>query len=232
MKKLLFFAICLLVAGAVNAQGYYYGPGYNGPPRRIVRRPPPRRQSDNFYTVRVGITGGLNVSNTISNYSGSSTGTIAAFNAGLTLDIPLVYPVSFEPEVLISQKGYTGTDYAADGSSVGNFTQRANFIDVPLLLKFHLGPIVNFVLGPQISFPISTTYTFDNGIGATDQQKYNNTADRTLVGGVAGIGFDLSRNVELRARYTYDFNGSDENAANGNAEFRYQVFQVGLGFKF
>ena len=230
MKKLLFFAICLLVAGAVNAQGYYYGPGYYGP-RRVVRRPPPRRRADNFYTVRVGITGGLNLSNTVNNYTGYNTGTIAAFNAGLTLDIPLVYPVSFAPEVLFSQKGYSSNTVADDGT-VGNYTQRANFIDVPLLLKFHLGPIVNFALGPQISFPISTTYTFDDGVDATDREKYNTTADKTLVGGVVGIGFDLSRNVELRARYTYDFNGSDENAAIGDPQFRYQVFQVGLGIKF
>jgi|GEM_PF-4126046 len=51
MKKIIFFAICLLVAGSVSAQGYYYGP------RKVVRRPAPRQ--NDFYKVRLGITGGV-----------------------------------------------------------------------------------------------------------------------------------------------------------------------------
>src|ERR1700710_412491 len=137
MKKLLFlFAICLLAVGSVSAQGYYYGPQ-----RRVVRRPPPRRNNgDDFYKVRVGIAGGLSLANTVSAYNDNyNTGTIAAFHVGLTLDIPIMYPLSFAPEVLFSQKGFsTQTVDNTTGNNV-NFTQRANFIDVPLLAKFRLG---------------------------------------------------------------------------------------------
>jgi hypothetical protein len=220
MKKNIFFAICLLVAGSVSAQGYYYGP------HRVVKRPAPRQ--NDFYKVRLGITGGVNFANTYNafnaNYN-SSTNTIIGFNAGLTLDLPVVYPFSIAVEGLVSQKGFSAQ------TSDGNFTQRSYYIDVPILAKFKLSPTFNFLVGPQISFPISTTQTYDNGFNVTAQQQYNTTYDKTIVGGVIGVSFDLSPYVELRGRYTYDLQSNEENTTAGY-NYRNQVWQVGLGFKF
>src|ERR1700748_1519241 len=124
-KTLLLLTLGLLFAGSVSAQQYYYGP------RRVHRRPRREvgvRRDDDFNRVKVGITGGLNIANTVSSdYANYNTGTIAGFNAGLYMDIPLVYPLSFEPEVLYSQKGYSAND------PDGHYTSRQNFIDVPLL---------------------------------------------------------------------------------------------------
>jgi len=218
MKKLFFFAVCLLVAGSVSAQRYY------GP--RRVRRPPPRSEYDNFYKVRVGVTGGLDIANTISAYNANySTAAIAGFNAGLTLDIPLIYPLSFAPEVLYSQKGYAAV--TADG----NFTQHSNYIDVPLLAKFKLSPTFNFLIGPQLAFPVSTTNTYDNGFNVTAEQYYSTYGNGVILDGVVGVSFDLSRDVELRARYALDLQQNRQNASYGG-DYRNQVWQIGLGFKF
>jgi predicted porin len=139
--------------------------------------------------------------------------------------VPIAYPISFAPEVLYSQKGYSAT------TNDGNFTQRSNFIDVPLLAKFRLSPNFNFVIGPQVSFPISTTNTYDNGFDVTAREHYSTTSDRTVVDGVIGVGFDINPNVELRARYTIDFQETDDNAYYVPG-YRNEVFQLGIGFKF
>jgi hypothetical protein len=219
MKKILFFAAGLLmIAGTVSAQGYY------GP--RRVRRPPPRSEYDNFYKVRVGITGGVDIANTISAYNPNfSTGAVTGFNAGLTLDIPLIYPLSFAPEVLYAQKGYAAV------TSDGNFTQHSNYIDVPLLAKFKLSPTFNFLIGPQLAFPVSTTNTYDNGFNVTAEQYYNTYGNGVILDGVVGVSFDLGRDVELRARYTLDLQQNQQNASYGG-DYRNQVWQIGLGFKF
>ena len=220
MKKLLFFAICLLVAGSVSAQGYYSGH------RRAVRRSAPRSSANDFYRTKIGIAGGFNFADAVDSYNQNySTAGITAFHVGLTLDIPVAYPLSFAPEVLYSQKGYAAT------TNDGNFTQRSNFIDVPLLAKFRLSPFFNFVVGPQISFPISTTNTYDNGFNLVDQEHYSTTHDRTVLDGVIGVGFDINPNVEIRARYTIDFQETDDNAAFIPG-YRNEVFQLGIGFKF
>jgi hypothetical protein len=220
MKKVLFlFAMCLLVAGSVSAQSYYYGP------RRVVRRPPPRR-GDDFYKIRFGITGGVNIANTLNAYNTNySTAAIAGFNAGITMEIPLIYPLSFEPEALYSQKGFAAV------TSDGNFTQRTNYVDIPLLAKFKMSPTFNFLIGPQFSIPVSTTQTFDNGFNVTSEQSYSTYGQKTLLDGVIGVSFDFNPNVELRARYTIDMQSNPQNASYGG-DYRNQVWQIGLGFKF
>lgn len=221
MKKILFMAICcLLVAGSVSAQEYYYGP----------RRPPQhqyhKKRDNDFYRVRAGVTGSLNLANTIDAYDYNySTGTIAAFSAGLFLDVPVVFPFSFEPEVLYSQKGFTAQ------TTDGNLTSRSGFIDVPLLAKFKLAPGFNFLIGPQISFLTSTTNTYSNGFTPNTQDNYNYNGNNVFLDSVVGVSFDVSPDVEIRARYTIDLTENDGNGSY-TPDYRNQLFQIGLGFKF
>jgi hypothetical protein len=217
MKKVLFLlTFGLLVAGSVSAQVYYYGP------RRVHRRPP-QQQQDDFYRVKVGLTGGLNLANTVDAYNGyNSTGTIAAWNAGIFFEVPIAYPLSFEPEVLYSQKGFTAQLNDVNNT---NFTSRADYIDVPLLAKFHIVHGFNFLIGPQLSFLVNTTNTYADG--TTDHYNYGTT--NPLLDGVVGVSFDLNRNVELRARYTIDMSSNYDQ--NGQ-DYRNQVWQLGLGFTF
>jgi len=218
MKKILFMAICLFAAGSVSAQQYYYGP------RHQHQRHQQQRSNDDFSKVKIGLTGGLNIANTVDAYNSYyTTGTIAGFNAGIYFDVPVAFPVSFAPEVLFSQKGFEG-----QLNSGGNFTSRSNFIDVPLLAKFHLAPGFNFLVGPQISFLTSTTNTYHD-VDETTQDHYNYNGNNTFVDGVVGVSFDINPVLELRARYTIDLNSNDGNGYY--PDYRNQVFQIGLGFR-
>jgi hypothetical protein len=228
MKKILFMAICLFIAGSVSAQRYYDGPRRG--PRRVMRRAPApqvRRVQDDFYKPKVGIAGGLNFSNTVDAYDANfSTNGLTGAHVGLTFEIPLVYPLSFAPEVLFSQKGYKAETLD------GTFKQRTNYIDVPLLAKFRVVRGFNIVAGPQLTFLTGTRNTFDNGFNTVYIDHYNNRGDKSFIGGVLGVGFDINRNVELRARYAIDFQHNNGDFNSTLPDFRNQVFQVGLGFKF
>lgn len=148
MKKFIFFAICLFAAGAVSAQTYY---GPNRPQRRYVHQ----RRPYNDNQIKVGFTAGLNVANSLDAYdSRFSSSSIAAFNVGLTLDVPVTNYFSFAPEVLFSQKGFS-----ADLENA-HFTERTNYIDVPLLAKFKIVPGFNFLIGPQLTFLTSQRDTY------------------------------------------------------------------------
>src|SRR3569833_2420514 len=101
MKKILFAAICLLTAGSVSAKGYYSGHCI------VVRRFSPRSSSNDFYKVRGGIAGGFNFADAVDSYNANySTNGITAFHVGLTLDVPIAFPVSFASVVLFSQNGF------------------------------------------------------------------------------------------------------------------------------
>jgi len=226
MKKIIFFTLCLFATYAASAQGYY-GPPRRRPHYRAERRERPRQRDDDFYRVKVGLAAGLNVSNTIdANYSNFSTDAIAGFHAGLTLDIPIAYPLSFAPEIMYSGKGY------AANTEYGRFTQRTNYIDVPLLLKVKLAPNFNFLVGPSINFLASTTNKYETDFVTDYEHFYNNRGDQTNVSGVIGLSVDLSRNVELRGRYNIDLTSNSPDNDSYIPNYRNQVWQIGLGFKF
>src|ERR1700692_2841691 len=116
MKIILFLATSLLVAGSVSAQ--YMDPEYLGdrPHRTHLNR------RYDFYTPRVGIEGGVSISNTVNAYNSKfSTAAITGFQGGITFELPLFFPLSLAPEVLYSQKGYAST------TTDGNFTQRTQY---------------------------------------------------------------------------------------------------------
>jgi len=220
MKKLFSLAICLFIAGTVGAQTYQYSP------RRAHHRAA-QRQSDDFYRPRVGVEGGVNIANTVSSYNTNyGTSSILGFNAGLTFEIPLVYPLSFEPEVLFSQQGYQAN------TTDGTLTQRNNYIDVPLLAKFRLVRGFNFVIGPQLNFPITSTTTFNNGFNLASESSYSNTNNKSYVAGVLGFSIDLNQNVDIHARYVIDLSSNTQDPNSPIADYRNQVWQFGIGIKF
>jgi hypothetical protein len=199
MKKLIFLVAGLLLAGAVNAQ------------------------------IKFGVEGGADFSNIIkSGDPNFSTSYKAGFNAGVTLDIHLIGPLSFAPEILYSQKGYSAQ------TTYGQFDQRTNFIDAPLLAKFKLAPSFSFLIGPQVSFLTSTTNTYSNGFTTTVEQSYENDKNefrKSIIDGVIGVQFDLTPTVDLHGRYTLDLQQDNVNGTSQTPQYRNQVWQVGLGFK-
>ncbi|MFD0795797.1 porin family protein [Mucilaginibacter litoreus] len=228
MKKLLFMAFCLFIAGEVSAQYY----PRRRPVRRVYRRPPPVQQryarpANDYFRPSVGVAAGINFSNTVDSYNADfSTSTIAGWHAGLTFELPVSYSFSFAPELLFSQKGYKAQ------TPDGEFKQRTNYIDLPLLAKFRVVPGFNFVIGPQFTFQTSTRNIYDDGFNRVVETEYDNNGDKSIIAGVIGVGINLNRNVELRGRYAIDL---DRNRTNGPSllpDYRNQVFQLGLGFKF
>lgn len=227
MKKvLLLLTICLLVAGSVSAQGYYYGP--RRVHRRVVQRRPNRPSNDDFYRPKVGVEAGLNIANTVDSYNQYySTNGILAFNAGITATIPLIYPLSFQPEVLFSQNGYKA--YVNDGTYNGNYTQRNNYIDIPLLANFRLVRGFNFLVGPQINIPVSSTTSYSNGLSQT---YYNNNSNKSYIAGAVGFSIDLNPNVDIHARYVIDLSSNTYDSNSPIPDYRNQVWQFGIGIKF
>eukprot|EP01133_Synstelium_polycarpum_P004614 gene4614-5397_t len=182
--------------------------------------------------IRIGIKGGLNLPNIIkeNNNNNFSTKVNPGFNAGLTLDISLIEGLALTPEVLYSTKGYKLS------SSVGDFTQTTNFLDIPVLLSIRLaGTGLNVVAGPQVSFLLSTKNKFQNGFGSVDQTIVEDDANRfkkNLIGGVIGLRYDINSNVDIHGRYAIDFQKNNENGSSRTPEYKNQVFSVGFGYKF
>ncbi len=181
--------------------------------------------------IRFGIKAGANYSNIIKDDGNNNfkTDYKVGYHAGITLDIKLLENLAFTPEALYSTKGYKST------STFGEFTQTTSFIDVPILASIKLAEGLNVVVGPQVSFLLSTDNKFENGFGTAQQTIVEDESDRfkkSLVGGVIGFRYDFNNQVGLNGRYALDFQKNNENGSTTTPEYKNQVFQLGLGIKF
>ncbi|MDB5021608.1 MAG: hypothetical protein JWQ28_2735 [Pedobacter sp.] len=179
--------------------------------------------------VRFGIKAGVNIANIIKDNGNNDFNTEGktGFNAGLTADIKLVDGIAFTPEILYAQKGYQLT------SGSNTYKRTTNFIDVPILASIRLASPLNLVVGPQVSFLMSTSDKYTNNSSTVTVN--NNDSDnfrKSLLGGVVGLRYDLTNNIDVHGRYALDFQKNNENGTSETPEFKNQVWSFGLGYKF
>jgi hypothetical protein len=209
MKKLILLAVVLLVAGSVSAQTYFNGD---------------KADFNTFYQPSWGFELGAAISNA-TNSPNFNTGSLTGFNAGFTVDLPVAYPLSIMPEIQYTQKGYTANTQS------GDFTQRTQFLDVPILAKFRSGNAFNFYVGPQVSYLVAAASSFSNGFSATSRENYQYTGSKILYDGVIGVGVNITNSIDLHAKYAFDLEGTNSNGNNVMPAYRNEVWQVGLGFR-
>jgi hypothetical protein len=150
------------------------------------------------------------------------------FAGGLFMGIPIGKFLGFQPELMISQKGYKSTGVLL-GSEYSN-TRTTTFLDVPILIQLKPIPFVTLLAGPQFSYLLNQKdkYTF----GATSQQQeqaFNNENIRKNILGFA-LGFDVSvENIVVAARWSRDFQTNNGDGSSTTPRYKNQCFQLCFG---
>ncbi|WP_225986457.1 porin family protein [Rufibacter sp. LB8] len=200
--------------------------------------------------VRVGIKAGYSMTNwqgetvrklkDLLEYTDGNVSTKMkhGFHAGAYLSVPLGNGFEFEPGVQYSQKG-TVVEGRVPGD-VGTFTNakvtltnKAEYIDVPLLAKVYIGQGFNLFAGPQVSFLLSNKVNVN--AGAFGFSAYNNDfewreAQRKVdVGLSAGAGYQFSNGLNFGASYDMGLTTIDQTADYKSYN---QVVKASVGFRF
>ena len=199
MKKLLFVVIAAISCATANAHGQ----------------------------LQFGLKGGLNLSNiTVSNgFDGYSYSTLASFNAGAFLKVPVIRSFSIQPELYYSGQGFKGDD-----GSGGTYTEHVNYLNIPVLGKFTTRSGFYLETGPQIGVKLNAKDK-ENGLSQDVSSAYN-SADFAWVFGagykipMAPVGIDLRYNVGITnvANDSYYGNGYGQYGVRNGA------FQLDLYF--
>lgn len=200
-----------------------------------------------FAQVRMGIKGGLNLADLKYEPKDQTNGTpnansLASFNAGIIVDIPIVSGLAFQPGLMLSGKG-SKVKYSG---SLGTFTQKVNplYLEVPanILFKPTIGKNTKLYLGagPYLAYGIGGKSSSDAeaSIGSyySDHTlKFGNGSDddlkQTDVGGNVLAGFEFGDGLLLGAQYGMSFTN---NAPNGNDNapkiLRNKVFSISIGY--
>jgi len=200
MKRLLFVLIAGVSFTVANAQG----------------------------SVQFGVKGGLNIANmNVSNgFNGYSYSTLANFNLGVFLKIPVVRFFSFQPELY-----YSGQGFKVDDGNGGTTTEHVNYLNIPVLAKFTFPPGFFLETGPQLGFKLNAKDKYSDGT-TQDVSSYYNSADFSWVIG-AGYKIPMAP-VAIDLRYNVGVTNVADDAQYGTGYGQYGVrngvFQLDLMF--
>lgn len=171
-------------------------------------------QENPVHKSNAGIKGGYNLA-AVSFDGDGETDQRHSFHVGVYGESFISESFSIQPELLYSQQGYVITD------SNGTFTQKLNYINLPIMLKAY--PSQNFFLeaGPQIGLAVSHKEEYD-GLFSTSQEYDPNSFDWGMN---FGTGFKTESGISFGVRYHLGLGDLyDENKAYN------RVWQFSLGF--
>src|SRR3990172_7233642 len=138
-------------------------------------------------TIQFGIKAGLNHSNVWDEQGQDfKADPKFGFAGGVFLGVPIGKFLGFQPELLLSQKGFQGAGTLL-GSSY-SFSRTTTYIDIPLQLQVKPADFLTVVVGPQYSYLMhkKDAYTFGINSAAQEQEFTNDNIRKNTLGFVAG----------------------------------------------
>lgn len=203
------FAVSLFSAQSINAQVQTNSSSYDMDARE---------------ELKVGIKAGLNYSNV---YSESGDDFVAdgkaGFAGGVFVSIPLSQLIGVQPELMYSQKGFKGDVLGID------YKATFNYIDLPIHLQIKPTENISILAGPQFSYLLSSKYEFGNLNASSDDAEDDN--NRATIGLSAGVDFTV-QNFVISARGAWDLSKVNKDNNTSDINYKNQVLQVTLGYRF
>ena len=174
--------------------------------------------------VTVGIKGGYNAADwegdAMQNFESvvqltngnAATHMRSGFHAGGYLSVPLSPVFTLEPGAYYSQKGMQLTGNLSSErfdflNMNATLTNKAEYIDVPLLAKVFVADGFHIFGGPQVSFLVSNKINARAGVLGVNlfntDFNFDSQIRKTDVGLVGGIGYRFANGVNLSGGYDY-----------------------------
>ncbi|NIJ45156.1 hypothetical protein FHR24_001595 [Wenyingzhuangia heitensis] len=167
----------------------------------------------------IGIKGGYNLASAQIN-GDNNVDQRHGFHIGFYNEIFLQQHFAIQTELLYSQHGYKVNNDS------GKFTQKLDYITLPVLFKGYLSDNFYIEAGPQFAVAVNHTEEVDANFDIFDSTTEFSPNDYDF-GANIGTGFKTDSGINLGVRYYFGLNKvyDEENQKN-------RVLQVSLGFDF
>ncbi|MHA6250242.1 porin family protein [Pontibacter sp. CAU 1760] len=237
MKKIcLLIAAIGLFAGGASAQSY------------STRKAP--STSAPTSPVRFGIRAGVNVADwegetmqSVQDLANQTNGAImqemrTGFHAGGYVTIPILPGFEIEPGLQYSQKGTVlrGKIPIQDSEFLKanlTVTNKAEYLDLPLLARVYVGEGFHFYAGPQVSYLVSNKVEARAGafgFNAVNQEfDIKNRIREVDVAVSGGLGYKFASGFNISAGYDYGLSTVDK---NGSFDTFNRVAKASVGYTF
>ncbi|NAW51784.1 outer membrane beta-barrel protein [Elizabethkingia argentiflava] len=184
--------------------------------------------------IRFGIKGGGNLS-TITDGKFKNTEHKFGFNGGVFMNVPLSSQFNFQPEVIYN---YVGAKTTTEGSSSKTYSTNLGYVTVPLMVQLNVTPELYVEAGPEFGYLVNANNKLKDGNTSTTDNWSKDALDelkRFNAGGAIGLGYRITDNWGVNARYTNGFTKIGKKDTTIGKEFRNsknENIQLGLNYTF
>lgn len=179
----------------------------------------------------LGFKGGFN----LSSFRGDNDNLnpIAGFHAGVFMDYKLSEMFSVQSEMLYSGVGAKNSIDMPEGKF--RETLRLGYVSVPIMLKYYPVKRLSIGLGGEAGWMVSARVKYDEGsivsAAGTCNKCTMDQMEKFTVGINTGVGYELSRQLIIEARYQLGLTDVYKNNNAVSGTFRNSVLQLSVGYK-
>jgi hypothetical protein len=186
---------------------------------------------DNRDRVHLGAKIGLNLSN-VYNTSGDNFVADSKFGmaVGAFTTLPFGKLLAFQPEIMLSQKGFKG-----NGQLLGSpysLTRTTTFIDVPLFFAVRPTGFLTLLIGPQYSYLVKQKDEFGSGPNSylQEQEFKNDNIHKNILCVVSGADINIDHFI-ISARAGWDVQKNNGDGSSATPQYKNVWYQATVGFR-
>jgi hypothetical protein len=169
--------------------------------------------------IQLGVKGGVDFSTITGQYYGQAQ-TLAGFNVGALISLPLFNKFTLQPEIVYSSEGAKTTEVNVTTNLVNNY------LNFPVLIKYNNATGIFVETGPQVGYLLNAKLKIPNF--NEDEKPNDKNLDFSWVFGLGYLFKDL--NLGIDARYNLGLSNFIDQNYIGNATNN--VIEVGVFFVF
>ena len=179
-----------------------------------------------------GLKAGLNISNVYDERGADFVADPkAGFAAGAFLSIPFGGWLGFQPEALISQKGFSST--GGFGAEKYSLERTSTFLDLPLQLQIKPLHYLSFLIGFNYAYLLkqSDAITYGNNSVAQSQEFNNDNIRKNTLGAIGGFDINI-RHFVIAVRTGWDLTANRGDGSSFTPQYKNYWTQACLGYRF
>lgn len=187
--------------------------------------------ADKRETITMGLKAGLNYANVwdVTGQDFDSEGRFG-FVGGIFFGIPLGEFMGFQPEVLISQKGFQGSGTLfVDHYS---YSKTNTYLDIPLQIQVKPAEYITVVGGIQYSYLLKekTVYTYGNNSSVQEEAFNADNIRKNLFGALGGVDGYINDFV-VSGRFGWDITANHGDGSSSTPRYKNRWLQLTLGYR-
>jgi hypothetical protein len=204
-------------------------------PFNQIAQEQPTEQADSRQAkkkVVFGIKAGFNRSNVFgASGEGFAANRKSGYAAGAFLALPLGSLLGIQGELMLLQKGFTGSGRLLGESY--QITRTTTHLDFPVQAMIKPFRWFTFLLGPNYSFMLKQNDRLTSGGNIAEQEKVfaQDDISKNTFGFISG--FDLNiRHIVLSGRWGWDLHNNASTTAAGTPRYKNSWVQGTIGYRF